>query len=317
MEFKSGMLGCCIIVLMLGASVFGTILLSTDTNTHDVTKYKFETEITGLFPVDNSPEFMDYDLARNYTGYYTINSVINGVKYWDGATFTPTGVNNYPIRYEPTNSETITKTINLTNNASMENADVPLNPQNSQFDYYNKQYSVPTRPSMGTFAYSKTLTSVIDALGLGGYDVIEIIGDVPSLNTPNEKLLFFGTADQFNHPVDNSSTMREAYYVEYGFYSTYPQDEGYNVACHSCRIDMATRMVNYYYNDVVSSSTFQRSVRLDDAVLSYSMVGLSDVYDNGVLVQTGGITFTVKQYDVAVIDYMNINEGVTVTGVIV
>lgn len=310
------MVGCLIVVLAIGGSIFGTVLLSADESTYEVTKYDFKAEVTGLFDTDTSPEFFDYDLARNYTGYYTRESIINGVRYWDGATFTPTGVNNYPVRYEPANSETVTKTIDSSNVDSMTNTSIP-GPTSSttQFDYYNKAYEIPVRPTMGTTSYSKTLSSVISALGLGGYDVIEIICPVPQTSPfANEKLLFFGTVDQFNHPVSNSQTIREAYYVEKGFYPTYPQEEGYDVACHSCRIDTTTNMVSFYYNDIISSSTFVRTVSLNDAILSFSTTGVASV-DTGEGIVHNSISFTVKQYDINVIDYMDISRGVTVTGV--
>ena len=155
MKFESGMVGCLIVVLAIGGSIFGTILLSADESTYEVTKYDFKTEVTGLFDTDTSPEFFDYDLAKNYTGYYTQESTINGVRYWGGATFTPTGVNNYPVTYEPVRSETSTVTINSTNVESMTPASGIHGGTSttSQFDYYNKAYQEPLRPTMGTISW--------------------------------------------------------------------------------------------------------------------------------------------------------------------
>lgn len=310
MEFKSGMLGCCIIMLMLGASIFGTILISADANTYDVTKYRFETEVTGLFPVDNSPEFMDYDLSRNYTGYYITESVINGEKYWGGATFTSTGVNNYPIKYEPEESESSSKTITLELTNSMTNAvnQVSGTQMNTGVTYYKKNYTNTSPVFSSAFAsYSKTLSSFITTMGLSGYDVIEIKSIYQTnYDAPHQKLLFFGLSSDFHTGAPGQGII-SAEYVEYEYYRTYPQEDNrYTIACHSCKIDVATNTVTYYYNDTVSGSAYVKTVNLNDAVVTfYYPVTTGDPTN---------IPFNYSRYNVNRIDYMDISQGVRVTG---
>lgn len=321
MEFKSGMLGCCVVLLIMAGAIFGTILISADANTYDVTKYRFETEVTGLFPVDNSPEFMDYDLARNYTGYYTKNTVINNVKYWGGATFTPTGVNNYPIRYGPTTEAQYSITMTASQASNMTNSDIPGNADgyNSTLGiwYSHTPYSENPHGSVAK-ANSKTLLSVIEELGLNTYEIIEMktiyttIPDWPSFEP--DLWLYFGTVDDFGTNVPNMQPNHYgAKYVEKEYYSTYPQDQNYKIACHSCKIDLTTNTVKYYYNDTTVEGAYVRTVNLNDAILSYHYTittGIPGVYGEG-------LPISIYQHNDDIIDYMKISDGVTITGVVI
>lgn len=310
MKFESGMAGFLIVVLAIGGSIFGTILMSAEETTYDVTKYKFETEITGLFDSDTSPEFFEYDLSRNYTGYYTNESVINGVRYWGGATFTPTGVNNYPIKYEPEESESSSKTITLELTNSMTNAvnQVSGTQMNTGVTYYNKEYTTTSPVFTSAFAsYSKTLSSFIATMGLSGYDVIEIKSIYQTdYSYPYQKLLFFGLSNDFHTGAPGQGIIG-AEYVEYEYYQTYPQDDSrYTIACHSCRIDVATSTVTYYYNDSVSGGAYVKTVNLNDAVVTFFYP---------MTTENQNIPFNYSRYNVGRIDYMDISQGVTVTGV--
>lgn len=318
MEFKNGMLGCCVVILMLGASVFGTIFISSDANTHDVTKYRFETEVTGLFPVDNSPEYMDYDLARNYTGYYTMNTIINNVKYWGGATFTPTGVNNYPIKYGPSQETQFQTTLTKSKIDNMTNSNIPGNtPTENNPGTIGIWYSSKTYGEGGSVgaAYSKTLSSLIEELELSTYEITEIktiytsLPDYPSYE--HDLVLYFGTVNDFITGVPHMpSDHYGAKYVKKEQYSTYPQDQNFKIACNSCKIDLTTRTVKYYYNDTTLENAYVRTVNIDDAIVSFyytGITGIPTVFD-------GGIPISIRQHNEERIDYMDISQGVTITG---
>lgn len=296
MEFKSGMLGCCVIMLMLGAAIFGTILLSADTNTYDVTKYRFETEVTGLFPVDNSPEYMDYDLSKNYTGYYTPDTIVNGVKYWGGANFTPSiTVNNYSIKYHPDNSNTTTATIDYSTNVDNMTDSIATY---TGITWYNHNFD-------GNFnnasqSKTKSLSSFLTVLNLTGYEVIEVKSDIAD---GLHNCLFFGTANDFGTGrPGQQSQINAACYVENSYYTSYSNDPMYHIACHSCKIDNITQTATFYYDDSTMNASYVRAVPLDDAVVSFTTINAQ-------------ITFDVVEYDINQIDYMDISKGVTITGV--
>ena len=69
MQFKSGMLGACIVVIALLA----TVLLGFSLNISEGTDYKLKfepiTNVTGQFEGDNVPDYVQFNGAKNYTGY--------------------------------------------------------------------------------------------------------------------------------------------------------------------------------------------------------------------------------------------------------
>lgn len=295
MRFENGMLGFLIVVLALGGSIFGTVLLSAEESTHDVTKYRYETEVTGLFPVDTSPEYYDYDLARNYTGYYTADTVINGVKYWGGASFRETGVNNYPIKTTPDNRVTSDETITPQIDSNLDNYSSTAY---TGITYYNATYG--NSYSFATQSYTRTLESLVRELALNDYDVIEIRTDDDISN--KYYWSFFGTKDQLSN-----NTPQTVNYVNKVYFDSYPSDNGYFIACHSVKIDMVTDIVSYYYNDTINGNSYVSQSNLSDAVISYSTIPFYDT--------PTGIPLNVTAYDTNVVKYMDISQGVTVTGV--
>lgn len=312
MRFENGMLGFLIVVLALGGSIFGTVLLSAEESTHDVTKYRYETEVTGLFPVDTSPEYFDYDLARNYTGYYTADTEINGVKYWGGASFRETGVNNYPVRSAP--SDTSSSTITIT---GLSQSNPPDDKRMATMVYGQSGVESGSAGTMGnlvvnssTTTKSSTLQSLIQANDLVDYDKITI---TPTSSSAADRVLFASTDDFVL--TDNTYPFYWRDYVEYDSREIYTQSRWANitmptlVACLSCTIDTVTQTANFYYSDTPSTQTFIRSVELDKAVILYgstnvppAFVGLSDVVN-------------LEGLDYPDIQYMDISQGVTVTGV--
>lgn len=292
------MLGCCIIMLMLGASIFGTILISADANTYDVTKYRFETEVTGLFPVDNTPEFMDYDLSRNYTGYYTIDSVINGVKYWGGATFTQTNVNNYPVKYMPLN-QPVTGTYNL-NNYTL----TKTSPPTPDRDYVEVVFT-----GDGTFSeahgQSVTVSSIISALGLNGYDIIEIT-PVSSNKADN---IYFTTTDRYKD--QGAGRWFIAYTVNPDATNLGPDTSGKgSVPWFSCKVDNITSQTSVYSSKTISQNAFKGSFDNNDLALNYVADGDSPGSAEAIL----GNSIKITAYMTGNIQYMDISQGVTITG---
>lgn len=103
MRFKSGMLGVCIVVIALLGTVASGFLLNVEKDQREVTKFDYITDVTGLFDIQDTPEYVDYNPNANYVGY-TPSSAID---------FTPTSkVNNY--RYVTAEGTTYNTTYTIT-----------------------------------------------------------------------------------------------------------------------------------------------------------------------------------------------------------
>ena len=87
MQFKSGMLGVCIVVVALLGSVLGGFLLDVEKTNEPITNYNYVTDVTGLFNISEAPEHIEYNPASNYVGYgagqvsYVESSSVNAYRY--------------------------------------------------------------------------------------------------------------------------------------------------------------------------------------------------------------------------------------------
>lgn len=83
MQFKSGMLGACIVVVALLCSVIAGFTLGVEDRDKEVLRYDTITDVTGQFNANRSPYYADYTPSQNYTGYtpatvgFTETSVAN------------------------------------------------------------------------------------------------------------------------------------------------------------------------------------------------------------------------------------------------
>ena len=296
MKFESGMLGFLLIVLAVGGGIAGTILLSGEPTEQEITKYNLVADVTGLFDTDQSPQYFDYDLAQNYTGYYTENTVINGVIYWGGADFTSTRVNNYPVRLAPQTETSNTYRVS-DYSGSLTTSDPP------GADTLNVYYITDGVPGMDINdaqlkimgAHSYTLSSLITALGVDSYHYIVIESPSDAL----KDLVFFTTPSTLYQP-DSILNYYNAEIISKEFSDQYP---GYEqiIGCLSCKVNTVTQRADFYYGVSGSTQTFVTSVGLSDAVI---LTGSSD-----------NDTISVHAYDPETIEYMDISRGVTVTGV--
>ena len=112
MRFKAGVLGVCVIIIAISATLLGSWVMSMDVNESEVTKYNALTEITGLFESEQTPTFTEYSPSTNYTGYYTEDSIIGGTTYFDGVDFTQSN-NPNNFRIQPAPGESLNSTYDL------------------------------------------------------------------------------------------------------------------------------------------------------------------------------------------------------------
>lgn len=306
MRFENGMLGFLIVVLALGGSIFGTVLMSAEETTYDVTKYRFETEVTGLFPVDTSPDYIDYDLSSNYTGYYMEDTEINGVRYWGGATFTPTGVNNYPIRFA---RETVMsddcRVIDYRD--SLVDSAKPSDTTRAYFDIFLHDYNNPTSSPSKSYSLndgykSVTLLSLIAAMGLSDVDYIEI---TPMSSFDSDYIPFFSVDDWREiRPIPFLDTLYGIYTVGNSYIASYPQETGiFNILCKTCKIDKAKNTVDLYYGNSVNTNEFVKTLDLSKACVLCNPSTYGDLW-----------RYHVEAYNEPTIQYMDTSQGVTVTG---
>lgn len=102
MRFKAGVLGVCVIIIAIVGTLLGSWVMSMDVQENEVTKYNALTGIEGLFDSELTPTFTDYNPSTNYTGYYTEDSIVADVVYFDGVDYTVSlKPNNYRVQDAP------------------------------------------------------------------------------------------------------------------------------------------------------------------------------------------------------------------------
>jgi len=87
MQFRNGMLGVAVIAVALAAALMGSWVMSMDLEEREVTKYNQLADVTPLFGSEPAPEYITYDPVSNYTGYFTEDTIIDGVTYFGGVDF--------------------------------------------------------------------------------------------------------------------------------------------------------------------------------------------------------------------------------------
>ena len=108
MRFDKGVVGVVIVVIALFGTIFAGYFLNVDQETVTVTKYDRVTDVSSLFNYTEQPDYIEYNPAKNYTGYQLSDGSSNGVDYTHAS-----GVNQYPM--STTSSTTITVNLNVLN----------------------------------------------------------------------------------------------------------------------------------------------------------------------------------------------------------
>lgn len=299
MRFESGMVGFLIVVLAIGGSIFGTILMSADSSTHEVTKYDYKADVTGLFDTDTSPEYYDYDLSRNYTGYYTINTIVGGVNYWGGATFRNTSVNNYPVKYAPNNVSS-TETIDLIE-LNIPNTDPPDNKTFTLLYYVN---AIPTTSgNYGAKAQCVSVTTAINLMGLSDYGYVSF----KSTGTETD-WVFFGS-------IDDLKSIGNGYSYSASYTKPELMEENGSImqpAAICMKYEKSSNTISLYSDDSLSAGKLVRTLDASKTIMMFSLGEWSGQGDNYLL---EGDKVIVNAWDEPAIQYMDISQGVTVVGV--
>lgn len=134
MNYRPGVLGVVVIIVAISATLMGSWVMSMDVDEVKVTKYNPLADIVGEFDTQQTPTWTDYNPSTNYTGYFTDNSIIDGVTYFDGVDYTPSKPNNYRINPMPLDSVQESKTI-TTSEGSVDSGIVYIRTAASTEDY--------------------------------------------------------------------------------------------------------------------------------------------------------------------------------------
>lgn len=102
MQFRNGMLGVAVIAVALAAALLGSWVMSMDLEEREVTKYNQLADVTPLFGSEPAPEYITYDPVSNYTGYFTEDTIIDGVTYFGGVDYKEsTRASNFRLNLPP------------------------------------------------------------------------------------------------------------------------------------------------------------------------------------------------------------------------
>lgn len=108
MKFDKGICGVVIVVIALFGTIFTGYFLNVDHETVTVTEYDRVTDVSSLFTYTQQPDYIDYNPAKNYTGYQLSDGSSNGVSFTQAS-----GINQYPM--STTSSTTITVDLSVLN----------------------------------------------------------------------------------------------------------------------------------------------------------------------------------------------------------
>lgn len=290
-------------VVLVATAIFLTVAMDVQETTRDVTKYDYITETTGLFDYDETPQYNEYDLAKNYTGYY----IESKKPYWSGIGFYDTAkqANNYRLNLEPTASTQTTEDLSAsTSTTAVDHATVSF--------FGPDGYVAPSQVYQGHPVENNTsdtgnvyLKDLLTEYAISDYSIITfkpVGGDI-------DQRLIFASTDDF---IDNFGGTHVSRYTSSEHMEDYPQwyngGQLYNtrVAGLSCYIDYSTQLV-YLYSNYDLTGTIVRQIELDKAIVIFGGTAISSAYD------TFGTSMDMDVLLLPPNEYLNIKAGVSVS----
>lgn len=111
MKFQSGILGVIVVVVALMGTIFGGYILNVHQENVTTTVYDPVTDVTSLFNFTQQPDYIEYNPAKNFTGYSLSNGSGTGVDYT-----TSPNINQYYM--SSTTASSITVDLSVLNNTT-------------------------------------------------------------------------------------------------------------------------------------------------------------------------------------------------------
>lgn len=102
MKFQSGILGVIIVVIALMGTIFGGYLMNVHQENVTSTNYEPVTDVTSLFNFTEQPDYIEYNPAKNFTGYTLSDGSATGVDYTSSST-----INQYYMSSSTTSTITV------------------------------------------------------------------------------------------------------------------------------------------------------------------------------------------------------------------
>ena len=315
---KGGMYGAAVLTVLVALAIFATVALNVDQETVDVTKYDYVTDISGLFDYDKSPQYFDYDLAENYTGYYTATSS----PYWGGVDYEKSSqINRYWLNLQPTS--VITSTENLST-GTWTNTDPPgeiTGYSNFSITIYGSD-GVDTGLSAdngnlvenrSTKPTSISLADLLTAYGITDYNKVTLS---PSSSATADRIIFASTQDFVKYYEAGVQKIWGRNYVlkddadTYTTYSMYSDTYNTLVASFSCIVDNSTGLANLYSSPTEQDqNTFVRSIDIEDLCIVFG--GTTSSPWTG---PTLGSSLAINAVILPPNEYLDISQGVKVNG---
>lgn len=296
---KGGVLGIIVVCVILGMSILLVSILDVQEETKEVTKYNYVTDTTSLFDFDKTPQYMDYDMVLNYTGYYTRNSH----PYWGGVGdrndgyYTTTTINRYGLNLAPV-SQSPLATYNLASLNLAQTSITNIYCYGSESESFADNGNFQTPYTGIGFA---SLQALLNAKGWADASKVEI----RSLSdNRNDRILIISDEDI----TDGVSYYSLQQYIEY--HKTWPTslypDNKVLVAPLSAQI-ISGGFVKLYSTPEPSDNSYLRTIDLGKAYIVYNKsAGDSNSLRYGSNARLSSLSYPPNEY-------LDISKGVRVT----
>ena len=286
---------------MVFCAIVATVALDVQEETVEVTKYDYVTSTTSLFEYDQSPQYIEYDLARNYTGYYTADSQ----PYWDGTGekgsgyYTTETVNRYILNLAP--ADTLSNTLNLRGSSLPNIHDTAMYTYRGPEPYTNYNYDV-------TYVGLKviSLSDYLNEQSLNSYTKITFTQSASA-----NPVLFISENDLIPPSQPLGAYRGNFVLAEYAEYHQTITIQGVTydipIAPLSAELNTVTGTLSLYSSPTTQdSSTYLRTIEIDDACLVYSTASATSA-------KPYGYNIHIEAETLPATEYLDITKGVAIS----
>lgn len=334
MKFQSGILGVIIVVIALMGTVFGGFILNVNGQSTVTTDYTSVTDVSSLYTYTDQPDFIEYNPAKNFTGYKLSNNSGSGINFTHSST-----TNQYYMGQYTNTIETLTITslvtatdfgIAPTNYGYVPyNYDAGTNTAYALYDYANYDYNaIPEvlTPKEVSFtdlittlksrAPANTSTIAINIpnnsdmnywIRVGGLGGGRVTVDPSSANTPNSfGAVNYGFANGYR---TGSGSIADSYTYYRNYQISFTFDNTQNVNDTVVNINFADQ---YSAQQSPSAISLMTSTSKQLAISNYTSSSRSATMSDYPYWNGGNYIIEVVYYHDVVYEYMNPSQGVTI-----
>lgn len=266
---KAGKVGILVIMISLAGMLGIGWFMSMDVVMTEKTVYNELTDITPLFGSEQAPQYTDYTPSTNYTGYYTDDSVIDGVRYFGGVDYDPSArANVYRLELAPTATDTDTQSLSTI--TELTGRSVVYYDGTSPSNAYFKWLGADTAP----------LTDLLALIDTTDWDVVTIrssedISDID--NTAGQDSVFDGIIFSANGDwATNDMNGRRLFLGSQGMVGqtvttgTVDFPDAYTILrpCVAISIDLRTGTANLFYDTAMTERAGIATIQ--DIMITYA-----------------------------------------------